>query len=363
MKNTFGENVTLTVFGESHGSAVGAVIDGLAPGIPVDNNFISRQLSLRRPSGEISTSRREKDEFIIESGVFEGKTTGTPICILISNTSQDSRDYSELKGTARPGHADYAAFCKYHGFEDYRGGGHFSGRITAAIVAAGAIAISALASKGIFIGTHISSCAGVSDRNFTDYTEDIKLLSKKEFPVLDDNAAEAMKEKITAAKAESDSVGGILQTVIYGMPAGIGEPYFDSIESLIAHAVFSVGGVKGIEFGVGYGFAAMRGSEANDSFRCVDGKTITVTNNNGGINGGISNGMPIIFDCVIKPTPSIYKKQDTVNFAKGENISLEISGRHDPCIVHRARVVIDSLCAFVLCDFLCGRFGTDYLKT
>ena len=362
MKNTFGNNVTLTIFGESHGNAVGAVIDGLAPGIPVDNGFIAHQLSLRRPSGEISTSRAEKDEYIIESGVFGGKTTGTPICIIILNETQNSRDYSAIKSKARPGHADYSAFCKYHGFEDYRGGGHFSGRVTAAVVAAGAILISALAAKDIYIGTHILNCAGITDRAFGNYTDDIKALGKMSFPVLDGTAAEKMQEAIIAAKSDSDSVGGILQTVIYNLPAGLGEPYFDSLESLLAHALFSVGGVKGIEFGAGFGFAAMRGSEANDGFiKDESGKIITVTNNNAGINGGITNGMPIIFNCAVKPVSSIYKKQSTVDFTERENTVLEITGRHDPCIVHRARIVVDSLCALVLCDILSGRYGTDYL--
>ncbi len=360
MKNTFGDNVTLTVFGESHGNAIGCVIDGLSPGIKVDEDFIKHMLTLRRPSGTISTQRKEADEYVIESGVFEGYTTGTPICIVIPNTAQHSKDYSETRFLARPGHADYTAYQKYHGFEDYRGGGHFSGRVTAAIVAAGAIAMSALASKSIKIGTHILSLSGINDRDFEDYDADIKTLSEKTFPVLDSQAQQKMLERINEAREDLDSVGGVLSTVITGLDAGLGEPYFDSLESKIAHAMFAVGGVKGIEFGKGFEFANMTGSTANDAFREKDGKIVTETNNNGGINGGITNGMPVTFNLAVKPTPSIYQKQKTVNFKTGENADIEIVGRHDPCIVHRARAVVDSLCALTLCDVLEGKYGVDY---
>ncbi len=362
MKNTYGQNVGLTIFGESHGAAVGAVIDGLSPGIPVDEAFIAKRLSLRRPYGEISTARREKDEFKIESGVFEGKTTGTPIGIIIPNEDTQSRDYAASRCKARPGHADYSAFCKYHGFEDYRGGGHFSGRVTAAVVAAGALFISALAAKNIIIGTRILSCAGISDRDFGDCAEDIKILAEMPFPVLDNEAAEKMKAAIADAKAKGDSVGGVLQTVILNLPAGLGEPYFDSMESMLAHAMFAVGGVKGIEFGAGFGFASLRGGDANDAFETnADGKIVTSTNRNGGINGGVTNGMPVIFNCAVKPTPSIAKEQSTVDFIKRENITIAITGRHDPCIVHRARAAVESLAALVVCDVLTGRYGADYL--
>lgn len=361
MKNTFGDNISVTIFGESHGNSVGAVIDGLAPGIPVNTDFIARQLDLRRPTGAISTARCEGDEFVIESGVFEGKTTGTPLCIRIPNKSQMSRDYEATRALARPGHADYSAYMKYHGYEDYRGGGHFSGRVTAAIVAAGAVIIDALKKKNIYIGTHLKECGGVSDRPFGDYAADIENLSDKIFPALDDARSELMQKAILKAKDELDSVGGILETVITGVPAGVGEPWFDSVESKLAHAMFSVGGVKGIEFGSGFATVDMKGSEANDAFRADGGKVYTETNNNGGINGGITNGMPIVFSCAVKPTPSIYKEQKTVDIFKGENANIAIEGRHDPCIAHRARVVIDSLCALVIADLLTGRFGTDYL--
>lgn len=361
MKNTIGTSVALTVFGESHGAAVGAVLDGLAPGIAVDEEFIRSQLTLRRPFGDISTPRVEPDNFVIESGVFEGKTTGTPICIIIPNVNTKSKDYSEIRSKARPGHADYTAYQKYHGFEDYRGGGHFSGRITAGIVAAGAVAISALKAKGIYIGTHISRLAGIKDRGFADYKADIEAVNNKVFAVLDDNCSEKMKAAVNDARIDGDSVGGVLETAVIGLPAGVGEPWFDSVESKLSRALFGIPAIKGIEFGGGFALSDMRGSEANDPIRIEDGRVKTLTNNNGGINGGITNGMPIIFRCGVKPTSTIHREQQTVDFIKGENVNFLAGGRHDPCIVHRARVVIDSITAVVLCDILSERFGTDWL--
>lgn len=358
MKNTIGSSVTVTLFGESHGEFIGAVIDGLAPGIAVDDSFIAHQLTLRRPSGAISTPRVEADEFIVASGVFEGKTTGTPLAIIIPNTNTDSAAYS--RKAARPGHADYTAFVKYDGHEDYRGGGHFSGRLTAALVAAGAVAISALKSKGISIATHISRCAGVSDRGFEDIEKDTETLNSSRFAVLDPDVEQKMTDAILAAKADGDSVGGVLETVVSGMPAGVGEPWFDSCEGMLAHALFSIPAVKGVEFGAGFDMADMRGSVANDAFY-NDGGIKTRTNNNGGINGGITNGMPLIIRCAVKPTPTIFKVQDTIDVTSGENTVTVPKGRHDPCIVHRARVVADSVVALTLCDLLATHFGTDYL--
>jgi len=362
LKNTFGQSISVTIFGESHGMEIGVVIDGLAPGIEVDSDFISSQLDLRRPYGRISTSRCEEDNLRIVSGVFDGKTCGTPICILIPNNDTKSRDYASTRFLARPGHADYTANCKYHGFEDYRGGGHFSGRITAPLVAAGAIALSALSKKGIYIGTHISECAGISDRKFNDLSVDIKNLSKKKFAVLSDEKASQMEEAIVLAANDGDSVGGILETAVTGMPAGVGEPWFDSVESVLSHILFSIPGIKGVQFGLGFDFAHKRGSEANDSFYSDNGTVKTVTNNNGGINGGITNGMPIIFSCVVKPTPSIYKQQKTVDYINKEDATLNLGGRHDPAIIHRARIVIDSVTALALCDMLAQRYGTDWLR-
>lgn len=362
MKNTFGNNLTVTLFGESHGEAIGAVIDGIAPGITVDIDYIKKLLSLRKGLSAVSTPRREEDEPQFLSGVFEGKTTGTPVCIMIKNADTRSKDYSETKDLARPSHADFTAECKYHGFQDYRGGGHFSGRITAALVAAAGIIIPALEKKGIVIGSHISECAGIKDKNFDDILSDIKALESKEFAVLDDNQGEQMIEAIKKAKAEGDSVGGIVETAVIGVPAGVGEPWFDSVEGVLSHALFSVPGLKGVEFGAGFSISKMTGSTANDSFKTEGGKAVTATNNAGGINGGITNGMPIVFRTAFRPTPTIAKPQDTVNFKTLEEAMLEAKGRHDPCIVHRAKVVVDSVTALALADLLTTRYGTDWLS-
>ena len=361
MKNTFGNSVAVTLFGESHGEYIGAVIDGLAPGIAVDEAYIAHMLDLRRPSGKISTPRQEKDAFKIVSGVVNGKTTGTPVTILIPNENVSSGDYVQMKTVARPAHADYTAQCKYHGYQDTRGGGHFSGRITAALVAAGAICKSALENKGILIGTHVKRCAGIADRDFEDLAADIACLNDKVFAVLDDARGEEMREAILCAAQEGDSVGGILETAILGLPEGIGEPWFDSLESQIAHMMFSIPAVKGIEFGAGFAISDMRGSAANDPMRMENGKVVTTSNHNGGINGGITNGMPVIFRTAIKPTPTIFKAQDTIDFKDMTNAVLTPKGRHDPAIVHRARVVQDAAAAIVLCDALAMRFGTDDL--
>lgn len=362
VKNSFGSSVSVTIFGESHGAMIGAVLDGIAPGIDVDEEFIAHQMSLRKAVGSISTARREADQVKIVSGVFNGKTTGTPITMIIENQDQHSKDYGELAYKARPGHADYTAFMKYHGFQDFRGGGHFSGRITAGLVAAGAIAIKALKNKGIYIGTHILSCGGVFDRSFSaDLKNEIVRLGDSDFAVLDETVKAPMIEKIDAARNDGDSVGGRLETAVYGFPAGVGEPWFDTLESVLSHMIFSIPAVKGLEFGDGFGLADMKGSQANDSFRSSDGNVHTETNHSGGILGGISNGMPIIFRTAIKPTPSIYKEQQTVDMRDMTDTTLQIKGRHDPAIIHRARVVLDSAAALVLCDQLALRFGTDWL--
>lgn len=358
MKNTFGNNVSLTLFGESHGEAVGCVLDGIAPGVEVNFGYISEMLSKRRPSFEYDTPRRENDDYRILSGVFNGKTTGTPICIVIENADTKSGDY--VHGTARPSHADYAAFCKYHGFEDYRGGGHFSGRVTAALVAAGGILIPMLNACGITLGTHILKCKNACDRGFGNIKEDLLLLSKREFPVLEASAEDAIKNEILSARSENDSVGGKTQSAVCGMPAGVGEPCFDSVEGVISHALFAIGAIKGIEFGAGFDFASGTGSQCNDLFRIENGRTVTETNNNGGINGGITNGMPIVFNCAVKPTPSIGKKQRTVDFIKNEETETEIKGRHDPAVIRRICPVIDSVTALALCDLLASRYGTDF---
>ncbi len=361
MKNVYGNNLTLTLFGESHSDMIGAVIDGIAPGIRIDYDNIEKRLLQRRPKNNLSTARVEPDEYKIVSGVFNGFTTGTPLTIIIPNVNTNSKDYSDLKIMPRPSHADYSAECKYHGFQDYRGGGHFSGRITAALVAAGAILESALKSIGIEIGTHISMLHGISDRPFDVYKDDISLLSEKDFPALDPQAEEKMKEEIEGARRLGDSVGGILESVITGIPCGVGEPFFDSVESLLSHALFSIPGVKGVEFGEGFGFADLFGSEANDQFKIKNGTVVTTTNHNGGINGGITNGMPLTVRVAMKPTPSIFKEQNTVNLKTMTNEKLQIKGRHDPAILHRARSVVDAILAISVSDLLITRFGTDYI--
>lgn len=361
MKNTFGTHITLTLFGESHGEAIGAVIDGLAPGILIDEDRIRRKLALRRPSGNISTARKEADEFRIVSGVFNGHTTGTPLCLLIPNTDTHSKDYSAMRTLARPGHADYTAHLKYHGFADYRGGGHFSGRITAPLVAAGAIFSGLLEERGIVIGTHILRCAGIADAALPDDPSLLSALNEKPFATVSDDCGEKMREAIRRASEDGDSVGGVLETVAIGVPGGIGEPWFDSVESVLSHALFSIPAVKGVSFGDGFAMADLRGSEANDAFYTENGVIRTRTNHNGGINGGITNGMPLRFSVAVKPTPSIYLSQDTVDFEANENTTLTIEGRHDPAILHRARIVVDSVTAFVLCDLLAVHGGTEAL--
>ena len=363
MKNSFGTSVAVTLFGESHGEMIGAVLDGMAPGIPIDPAYLAHRMRLRQGAAALSTSRREPDEVRIVSGVRDGVTTGTPITLLIENTNTHSADYGEIATVARPGHADYTAFCKYHGYADERGGGHFSGRITAGLVAAGAVALTALSRLGIRVGAHVAACAGIPDRRFSpDPTAEFDALAERDFAVLDEGCGERMKEAILTAREAGDSVGGILEVAVTGLPGGVGEPWFDTVEGVLSHILFSVPAVKGVEFGDGFALADMRGSEANDPFRMEGGRVVTETNRAGGILGGITSGMPLLIRCAIKPTPSIYKPQMTVDFAKGEERELTVRGRHDPAIVHRARAVLESAVALALCDLLALRFGTDYLQ-
>ena len=361
MRNILGDNLTLTLFGESHGPLIGAVLDGMQAGIKVDEDFIKLMLSKRRPQKDIETNRVEMDEFEIVSGVFEGYTTGSPLTILIKNKNVISKDYSELKNIIRPSHADYTANIKYQGFNDYRGGGHFSGRITAAIVAVGSILINALREKGIYIGTHIKKCGNVIDKDFSLDANEVKELVNKDFPVLN-NIEEEIKNLIKEVKENNDSIGGILQTAIIGLPVGLGSEWFSSVEGKLANACFSIGGVKGIEFGLGFEFSNKLGSTANDQLYFENNLVKTSTNNNGGINGGITNGMPVVFNLAVKPTPSIMKEQNTINVETMENVKLELAGRHDPAIIRRMAVVIDSVVAFVVCDLLKEKYGEDFLK-
>ena len=370
MKNTFGADLALTIFGESHGRAVGAVLDGMAAGVPVDEAFLAACMDKRRARGDgLSTPRVEADAVQLLSGVVHGRTTGTAIALMIENRNTRSADYAKTADLLRPGHADYTAYAKYHGFQDARGGGHFSGRVTAALVAGGAIVLGALDRAGINIATHIGRCAGVADTPFAlddpaalaAQTE--RLLAKAEgFALLDPAVEEPMKAAIRAAGAAGDSVGGVLETAVLGLPAGVGEPYFDSVESTLAHLAFSIPAVKGIEFGTGFGFADQKGSEANDAFRMQNGRVVTATNHNAGLNGGISNGMPVVFRTVVKPTPSIYKQQDTVDYIAKKDAKLSIQGRHDPCIVPRAAIVQTCAAALAVGDLLTARYGTAWME-
>ncbi len=356
MTATYGEKIKMTIFGESHGLAIGCVIDGLPPGCEIDLEAVKTEMQRRAPGkSPLATARKEKDAFIIQSGFFDGHTTGTPLCALIPNSDQHSGDYSRLKNVMRPGHADYSGKVKYKGFNDYRGGGHFSGRLTAPLVFAGAIAKQLLAKRGIFVGGHVAAAAGVCDSAFNPLCESEQLfagLAAKAFPVIDDEAGAVMQEKILAARADSDSVGGIIECMAINIPAGVGEPFFDSLESRLAHALFSVPAVKGIEVIRVLVLAAMPGSAANAQMYFDDGTVKAYTNNNGGIVGGITNGMPVCFKVAVKPTPSIAKAQRTVDLSARQNTELEITGRHDPCIAQRAVPVIEGVAAWVILDML-----------
>lgn len=365
MKNNFGTNISMTIFGESHGPCIGITLDGLPAGFKINLERIKEDMEKRKAKGSISTQRHEDDEVEIVSGFFNGYTTGTALTILIQNKNTQSKDYSDIQYRLRPGHADFSAYEKYHGFQDYRGGGHFSGRLTAPIVAAGSICRQILETKNILIGSHIEQLYALHDAPFSNNIDELKkqiqTLNKKEFATLDEQVAQNMEQAILEAKNEQDSIGGILESAIINLPAGIGEPFFDSIESILAHLLFSIPAVKGVSFGAGFQMASKKGSEANDAFIMND--TIqTKTNNNGGINGGISNGMPIIIHTCIKPTPSIYKAQETVDYKTKESQTLNIKGRHDPCILHRARIVVDSMIAFGILDLLMSNNANNILE-
>lgn len=356
MSSVFGKKIKMTIFGESHGPAIGLVIDGLPAGVTLDEDAIKKEMARRAPGqNAFSTPRAEKDAYEIQSGFFNGKTTGMPLCALIRNSDQHSKDYSKLKDIMRPSHGDYPGFVKYMGCNDYRGGGAFSGRLTAPLVFMGAVAKQILAGKGIFVGAHIASIGEVEDRAFNPLGESRELFIKlgtETLPVVDDAAGEEMAEAILAAKSAKDSIGGTVECMVTGLPVGLGEPYFDSVESRLAHALFSVPAVKGVEFGAGFAIAKMRGSVANDALTMEEDKVRTVTNHNGGIQGGLTTGMPLVVKVAIKPTPSIGLAQQTVDIAKRENTTLEITGRHDPCIVPRAVVVIEAVTAWTILDLI-----------
>lgn len=356
MSGMYGMNIKMAIYGESHGASIGLVIDGMPPGLKLDLEAIEKEMARRAPGkNQLSTQRKESDTFAIQSGFFEGYTTGTPLCVIIKNGDQHSKDYSILKDKMRPGHADYAGFVRYQGFNDYRGGGHFSGRLTAPLVFIGAVAKQALAQEGMLVGAHILQIADIKEENFNPLGIDDKTVAElnvKEFAVLDDAIGEKMQAKIIEAKAELNSVGGVIETMVTHVPAGLGAPYFDSVESRLSHALFSVPAVKGLEFGDGFGISAMTGAEANDALHYEDGKVVADTNHNGGITGGITNGMPVTFRVAIKPTPSISREQKTVSLAEQCDTTLTIVGRHDPCIVQRAVPVIEAVTAWTMWDLL-----------
>lgn len=361
MKNTFGTCLSITLFGESHQEAVGCVMDGLPAGIKLDVSFIHEQLKRRRPQGEISTKRVEQDVFKIVSGFFNGYTTGSPMTILIENSDVKSEDYQS--NIVRPSHVDYVAECKYQGYQDYRGSGHFSGRLTAPLVIAGAVCLQLLKSIDVEIASHILKIKDIQDDGFQfeHLAQQIKVCNTS-FNVLNKDIKEAMVQEITKAKEQCDSVGGVIESIIVGLKPGVGEPFFDSIESVISHLLFSIPAVKGVQFGLGFSFSDYYGSQVRDEYQYIDHKVVTTSNYNGGIHGGLSNGMPITIQSVIKPTSSIERPFSSIDLTTKENIKTSIQGRHDPCIVHRAVVVVDSMLAIAVVDLLLQEYGRELFR-
>ena len=356
MSGMWGSKIKLSIFGESHGNAIGITIDGLPAGFSIDMDKIMMEMARRAPGkSSLSTPRKESDIPEILSGYFEGKTTGTPLCAIIRNSNTKSKDYSKLKDVMRPGHADYTGAVRYKGFNDYRGGGHFSGRITAPLVFAGAICKQILEVKGIIVSAHINSIGKIKDCSFLESDISDELLNsfkEKELPLINTKLEDEMRQEILSARSSGDSIGGTIECAILGVSPGIGDPFFDSVESTLAHLMFSVPAVKGIEFGKGFDISKMRGLEANDEYYLENGNIKTKTNNNGGILGGITNGMPIIFNVAIKPTASIFKEQNTVNIVTMEETTLCIEGRHDPCILQRALPVIEAVAAIGITELM-----------
>ena len=346
-----------TIFGESHGPAIGVVLEDVPSGIEIDEAFIASELA-RRATGKnaLSTARKEADQVEFLSGVFEGKTTGTPLCMMIRNGDQHSKDYAAIRTLARPGHGDMTGFVRYSGCNDYRGGGHFSGRLTAPLVAAGAIAKLILKENGIRIAAHIGAIGGISDEKIDYVNPDIERLtacSQKPFPTLSDEQGQAMQALILECREQQDSIGGIIECAVTGVPMGLGAPDFDrNAETLFARQLFAIPAIKGLEFGTGFDLAQMRGSAANDPWTVKNETPVTQTNHNGGILGGITSGMPIVFRVAVKPTPSIGQKQQTIDIYTGESREIEITGRHDPCIVHRAVPVVEAAAALAVAELM-----------
>lgn len=353
----WGRNVVIDIFGESHGQAIGVVITGLEPGVRLDMDGINAFLDRRKAGAEAwSTKRSESDSFSVISGMLSGLTTGAPLCAVCENKNTRSSDYP--KGQNRPGHADYAAGVRYRGFNDARGGGAFSGRLTAPLVFAGAVAEQMLARQDIYASAHIKSIAGAQDNTFGSAgitPEKARALKSSRFPLLDETVKEDMQRRITNAAAEGDSVGGVIECAVCGIPAGIGAEYFGSVESSLSSLLFAIPAVKGVSFGAGYAISSMRGSEANDEYALKDGRITALSNNNGGVLGGVTNGMPLVFDAVIKPTPSISRPQKSVNLETFEEETIEIKGRHDACIVPRAVPVVEAAALVAVLDLLSGR--------
>lgn len=356
MSSIFGEKFKISVFGESHGPAIGVVLDGLPSGIRLDYEKIALEMGRRSPSASLySTKRKESDQVEILSGVYHDRTTGTPLCAIIRNRDAHSQDYDEAGGLLRPGHADYTGTVRYGGFNDNRGGGHFSGRLTAPLVFAGAIARQLLDDRNITVGAHIDSIYDVKDLGFDKAAitrEQLLSLRKMELPVNDSSCREAFLKIMEEAGRNGDSVGGVIEAAIIGLPAGIGSPLFDNVEARLSSILFSVPAVKGVEFGEGFHITRLYGSEANDGFYTDGKKILTHTNNNGGINGGITNGMPVVLRVAVKPASSISKEQDTVDIKSMKNEPIKIHGRHDVCIVPRAVPVIEACCAIAICDMI-----------
>ena len=351
MSSTIGKQLELAVFGESHGAAIGCVINGLPAGEPLDEEQILAQMARRAPgTDKTATTRRESDTPEIVSGILDGRTTGAPLAMIIRNGNQRSGDYANLARLPRPGHADYTGYVRYNGFNDIRGGGHFSGRLTAPLCIAGGVCMQLLEREGISIRARILSIGQATDSAPFDAP-----VAEKPFPAVSDDAAAAMQAEIAQATADGDSVGGVVECVVEGLPAGIGEPMFGGLENLIARAVFAIPAVKGVEFGAGFAAARLRGSEHNDAFRVQDGRIVTETNRCGGILGGISTGMPVVFRAAFKPTPSISRQQDSVSLSRMENTTLVIHGRHDPCIVPRAVPCVEAAAAIAVLDAWMGR--------
>ncbi len=350
MSNSLGKLFTITSFGESHGRCVGAVIDGCPAGLAISEAGIQSELDKRKPGGSVATTaRKEEDRVEILSGVLNGKTTGAPICLLVWNRDVDSSEYEKNRFLPRPGQADYTAFMKYGGFNDYRGGGRFSGRITATMVMGGAIARKLLNLLGVNILAHTVAIGGIKaePKGFDEIRGN---RDKNPLRCADLKAAEAMARAIETARKEGDSLGGIIEGIALNVPVGLGEPVFSTLDGELAKALLAIPAAKGVEFGSGFTAAGKRGSENNDPFTPKDSRVITTTNNSGGILGGISNGMPVVVRVAIKPTPSIAKSQSTVNLKDMEQTTLTLKGRHDACIVPRAVVVVESMMALTICD-------------